>query len=236
MGGQILTKFDGFSTDLIKFLKDLKQNNNREWFNDNKQRYRDSIVEPMCDFIAAMNDPLRKISPRFVADPRANGGSMFRIYRDTRFAKDKTPYKGNVGCHFRHQAGKDAHAPGFYLHIEPGNVFFGGGIWMPPNPNLNKIRTAIVESPKKWEKVKKNSSIKNRTDGIGGDGLKRAPRGYDENHPYIDDLKRKSFFAMTNSSDKLITDQMFMQEVVKTFKAVSPLMEFLTEAQGLAYR
>ena len=110
---------------LFDFLRELGANNERPWFEENKARYRAEVRDPMLDFIQAFAEPLAEISPHFRADPRANGGSLFRIYRDTRFSKDKTPYKTNVGAHFRHEAGKDAHAPGFYLHLEPGMCFAG---------------------------------------------------------------------------------------------------------------
>ncbi|WP_434111361.1 TIGR02453 family protein [Methylocaldum sp. GT1TLB] len=113
-------RFVGFPEDLFRFLEELSMNNNREWFTANKRRYQTSVVAPVSDFIQAMGERLNRISPHFTADPRPNGGSMFRIYRDTRFSHDKRPYKENVGCHFRHVTGKSAHALGFYLHLQPG--------------------------------------------------------------------------------------------------------------------
>ncbi len=228
------TKFNGFPQDTLKFLNELKKNNNREWFNDNKPRYITSIVEPMGEFIIAMQAPLKKISPHFIANPKPHGGSMFRIYRDARFSKNKDPYKTNVGCHFRHEAGKDAHAPGFYLHIEPGNVFFGGGVWMPPNPVLGKIRTIMVAFPKSWQLVLDDKGIK-KLGGIQGDGLKRIPRGYAQEHPFAEDLKRKSFFLLQNSTNKIVHTPDFIKEVNKVFKATSPMMKFLTKSLELPY-
>ena len=128
--------FDGFPKDFFAFLRELKANNERPWFEANKQRFRDSVQVPMSEFIAAMAPRLAKISKNFTADPRPNGGSMFRIYRDVRFAKDKRPYKEHVACHFRHAVGKDVHAPGYYMHFSPGEVMFGGGMWMPPSDAL----------------------------------------------------------------------------------------------------
>jgi uncharacterized protein (TIGR02453 family) len=231
MNGQ----FPGFSSDLFTFLKELEKNNNREWFNDNKARYRESIVEPVYTFIEAMGQRLPHISESYIADPRANGGSMFRIYRDTRFSRDKTPYKTHVGCQFRHMAGKDAHAPGFYVHIEPHRVFFGGGIWRAPNPVLDKIRIAIVEHPDRWKKTINSKILLKRFGGIEGDGLKRAPRGYDPEHVYIEDLKRKSFLVMEDSDPDIILGSKFINEVDKSFTAASPLMEFITTSLGLSY-
>ena len=152
-------KFPGFSADLFKFLAELKNNNNRDWFNENKARYLSNVADPMCRFVAAMGPRLRKISKYYVADPRRHGGSMFRIYRDARYSKDKRPYKEHIGCQFRHVAGKDAHAPGFYAHFEPGQVLIGGGVWMPPSPVLFKIRSAIAEKPDDWKKNYQQQNI-----------------------------------------------------------------------------
>jgi uncharacterized protein (TIGR02453 family) len=228
----IMNSFPGFPKDLFRFLNDLSKNNNRDWFNENKDRYQKSVVFPVKDFIVAMGGELPKISRNFVADPRTNGGSMFRIYRDIRFSKDKRPYKDNVGCQFRHVAGKTAHAPGFYVHLQPGIVFVGGGIWKPPNPVLDKIRSAIVEQPDKWSKVIKGSKFFST---IEGDQLKRPPRGYDADHPFIEDLKRKSFFLKHDVKPSLITKPEFMDETLLAFRQASPLMKFITNAMDLSF-
>ena len=120
-----MTDFQGFPKDFFTFFEDLNVNNNRDWFNENKNRYFDSVVNPISAFIVGMAPRLKKISPHYVADPKPHGGSMFRIYRDTRFSKDKTPYKTHAGVQFRHEAGKDAHAPGFYVHLATEGLFLG---------------------------------------------------------------------------------------------------------------
>lgn len=227
--------FPGFSPELFRFLTDLSKNNNREWFNENKPRYIEHIAEPMAEFIMAMGERLDKFADCFVADPRRNGGSMFRIYRDTRFAKDKRPYKENVGCHFRHAAGKDAHAPGYYIHLEPKEVFFGVGVWMPPNDVLFKIRTAIVEKEKQWDKIKKNKTLLKYFDGITGDGLTRPPRGFSAEHRFIEDLKRKSFFVLRSVDPELVLTPDFINDVNKSFKAATPFAEFITNSLGLPF-
>lgn len=227
-------KFKGFPDDLFLFLADLAANNNRSWFNDNKARYQQNIVEPMQEFIIAMGERLPSISQYFVADPRTIGGSMFRIYRDIRYTKDKRPYKENVGCMFRHVAGKDAHAPGFYLHLEPGNIFAGGGIWLPPNTIVNRIRTQIVEAPRAWERIITDRRIL-QTGGISGEGLKRPPRGYDPDHRFIDDLKRKSFYVMQEFDQSIVSTSKFIDQVEASFKTASPLMRFVTHAMELPY-
>ena len=133
-----------FSPDVFTFLRQLKRNNDREWFAKNKARYQQSIVEPALSFIGGFAPCLDKISFHFVADARPTRGSLFRIYRDTRFSNDKRPFKTHVGIRFSHSSGKDAHAPVFYLHLEPGNCFAAAGIWHPDNRALTKARTAIV--------------------------------------------------------------------------------------------
>ena len=228
-------QFSGFPKELFTFLRQLAKNNNREWFNDNKPRYKQHIVEPMTEFVAAMGVRFDKMQIRFVADPRPHGGSMFRIYRDTRFSKDKRPYKLHAACHFRHEAGKDAHAPGFYVHLEPNSVFFGGGVWIPPNPVLEQIRNTIVENPNAWKRIITNASFKKRFGEIQGDGLKRPPRGFDKDHPFIEDLKRKSFFVAQHVDSKLALTPKFIQEVERSFKTASPLMKYLLFSMGLPF-
>jgi len=229
-----MSAFTGFPDDLFQFLEDISKNNNREWFNANKDRYRESVVAPVTDFIIAMGERLYRISENFLADPRTNGGSMFRIYRDIRFSKDKRPYKENVGCQFRHVAGKSAHAPGFYVHIEPGNIFIGGGIWMPPTPVLNKIRTSIEDHSDEWTKIVTSKKVTRRF-SMEGDRLKRPPRGFDPDHPHIEDMKRKSFFLMQKVDSPLILEPEFLEEAEHAFKDAAPLMEFITKAMGLPF-
>ncbi len=224
--------FTGFPADLFDFLAELRRNNDREWFTGNKQRYRESVVEPMCSFIGAMDSVLGKVSDCFVADPRPNGGSMFRIYRDVRFSHDKRPYKEHAACHFRHIAGKDAHAPGFYMQLDPDDVIFGGGIWLPPSPVLRQVRESICEDADEWLGITTARAFRQRFGGVGGDGLKRPPRGFDPEHPCVEDLKRKSFFAMAHFDPATAQSRGFLSRVEKTVSALEPFVEFLTRAAG----
>lgn len=228
-------KFPGFPRDLFRFLVELKKNNDRDWFNANKDRYKESIVAPMIEFIGAMDGSLAKVSDCFLADPRPSGGSMFRIYRDVRFSHDKRPYKEHVACHFRHISGKDAHAPGFYVHLEPDDVFFGGGIWHPPGPALLQIREAIAHDPDRWLEITRKRGFKQRFGAVEGEALKRPPRGFDPEHVCIDDLKRKSFFAIKRVDSKVATSGKFITEVERTFVAMHDFMEFLTGAVGVSF-
>jgi uncharacterized protein (TIGR02453 family) len=227
--------FAGFPKDFFAFFRELKANNNRVWFEDNKQRFRDSVQAPMSDFISAMAPKLAKISKHFVADPRPNGGSMFRIYRDVRFAKDKRPYKEHAACHFRHALGKDVHAPGFYMHFAPGDVMFGGGLWMPPPDALAKIRGSIAAKPQAWKNVLGDKAFAKTFDGVSGDALSRPPRGFDAEHPFIADIRRKSFFAMHDGDVKLASSPKLADEVAATFVSAKPLLKFLCDAVDVPF-
>lgn len=222
--------FKGLPKDFFVFFKELAKNNERAWFEENKQRYKDVVIAPLCDFMEAMAPRVAKISKHITVDPRPNGGSMFRIYRDVRFAKDKRPYKEHAGVHFRHAQGRDAHVPGFYMHFAPDEVFFGGGIWMPEPEALGKVRHAIVDDPKVWKKVRDDKAFLKVFKGIDGESLTRPPKGFDPEHPYVEDLKRKSFFATHESSPKTAQSAALVDEVEETMRSAKPLMKFLCDA------
>ena len=176
-----MAAFEGFPDDFLVFFRELKTNNNRAWFEQHKPRYQDSVVRPMLAFIEAMKEPLAEIAPQYLAIPKAHGGSMFRIYRDTRFSKDKTPYKTHAAAQFRHRLGRDVHAPGFYFHIGPDGVAMGGGIWRPPSVALRTLREFIVDNPGAWRQLRDARAVQDRG-GIerddSGDG--RAAIGDDD--------------------------------------------------------
>jgi uncharacterized protein (TIGR02453 family) len=181
-----------FDPELFDFLADLAKHNDREWFAANKARYEAHVLEPALAFIEDFAPRLEQLSPHFRADPRKSGGSLFRIYRDTRFSKDKTPYKTNTGMHFRHARAKDAHAPGFYLHLAPGQVFGGGGIWHPDTPTATKIRQAIVAHPERWREATREPPFSDQLYLGGTDNmLKRIPSGFDADFEFADDLRRR---------------------------------------------
>lgn len=222
-----------FTPALFKFLRDLRENNNRDWFNANKSRYEDQVKDPSLRFISDFGDHLRKISPNFNADPRPVGGSLFRIYRDVRFAKDKSPYKTAVGIQFRHKKGKDAHAPGFYLHLEPGEIFAAAGMWHPDGGSLKQIRDALVEDPARWKRVKAGKGLKEFE--FGGDSLKRPPKGYDPEHPLVEDLKRKDFMCHTRLTQKAVTEADFPKRLAGLYRQTGPLVRLLCDAVGVEY-
>jgi uncharacterized protein (TIGR02453 family) len=218
-----------FTPELFGFFSELGKNNNRDWFTKNKERYERVVREPFLDFIEDAGPHLRSISPHLVADSRPVGGSLFRIHRDVRFSKDKSPYKTYAGAHFRHAAGKDVHAPGVYLHVEPDECFVGGGMWQPDPSALAAIRRAIDQEQAAWRKVLRSGAT------FLGETLKRPPQGYPPDHPLIEDLKRKSFVTSVPLEDQEVSDSSFMATFVSACHSMQPLMRFLAAAVGLPW-
>jgi len=223
-----------FKQESFDFLNRLAKNNNRDWFSEHKDDYEEMVREPALSFIADMSDDLADISPHFLAVPKKVGGSLMRVHRDVRFGKDKRPYKTNVGIQFRHVMGKDVHAPGFYLHIEPGECFVGVGIWRPDADALGKIRERISLFPKQWVTASQDKIFKKQFAFVG-DALQRPPRGYDKEHPQIEDLKRKDFIALCPLTEKTITSARLKSHTLERFKNAEPLMKFLCKALELNY-
>ena len=226
--------FNGFPAETVRFLGELASNNNRPWFNENKPRYEQWVLEPALDFISAMGPRLERVAPRFTAIPKRVGGSLMRVYRDTRFSRDKTPYKTNIGIQFRHELGKDVHAPGFYLHIDPNSCFLGVGMWHPGSGPLGMIRDRIVDDPDAWKSARDDNGFRRRFE-LTGDSLQRPPRGYPPEHFYLEDLKRKDFIAVTEFSAKAAAEATFADRVAADFAAAEPFMAFLCRALDLQY-
>jgi uncharacterized protein (TIGR02453 family) len=227
-------QFAGFPTQTTKFLRDLADNNEREWFKEHKHRYDEHVLEPALEFINAMEPRIDKISKHFLAIGKRTGGSLMRVYRDTRFSKDKTPYKTNIGIQFRHELSKDAHAPGFYLHIQPKNCFLGAGIWRPESDSLAAIRSSIVENPGNWKRARDSKHFKEDF-RFKGNSLIRAPKGYPPDHLYIEDLKRKDFIAISEFPVDRIRTSEFADEVAACYATAKPLMKFLCSSLALQF-
>lgn len=229
-----MTEFNGFPPQLLPFLDELAANNNRPWFAENKARYEEAVLSPALSFVEHMAPKIDKLSPYFEAIPKRSGGSIMRVYRDTRFGNDKTPYKTNLGIQFRHRRGKDIHAPGYYLHIHRGEAFLGVGCWRPDSAALAKIRQRIDEKPEDWLAILNSRSFKRQFEW-GGDTLKRPPRGYCAEHPLIRSLKQKDFIVIKPLLDSAIEDDDFAKATLKSFRAARPLMQFLCQALELGF-
>ena len=223
--------FQGFTPQTLEFLHKLAQNNQRDWFLEHKNDYEQQVLEPALDFICAMEQPLAGLSPRFLCIPKRQGGSLLRIYRDTRFARDKRPYKTNIGIHFRHDAFRDIHGPGLYFHVGLDECFVGGGIWHPEPDSLQRIRQHMVDRPRQWQ-----AALRATRGGLGlslwGEQLQRVPRGWSADHPLADDLRRKDFVLARDFDEGLLYSPDIVDFVMETYAAMKPFMKFLCESQG----
>lgn len=227
-------RYVGFDEATLGFLEELRDNNNRPWFQDNKPRYEEFVLDVALRFIQSMQAPLAEFAPHFVALPTRVGGSLMRVYRDTRFSKNKLPYKTNIGIQFRHELAKDVHAPGYYVHIEPGNVFLGAGMWRPDSEPLRQIRERIAAKPAEWKRTIGDRTFR-RHFSLGGESLVRPPRGFDKDHECIDDIRRKSFIAVKEMDVASCLDPKFQQKVETAFRAAGSYMQFLCKAVGVPF-
>jgi len=223
-----------FSQASLEFLDELAANNDRAWFAANQARYETLVREPALAFIAAMAPELANFAPHFRAEARKIGGSLMRVQRDTRFSRDKRPFKTNIGIHFRHQVGKDVHAPGFYVHIASDGCFLGAGCWHPEPDALARIRTHIAEHSERWFAVRNDRQFVAHWE-FGGERLSRPPRGYAADHPAIDDLRRKDFIALAPLTIAEATDQALLSLAARRFTEAAGLMGFLCAALGVPY-
>ena len=223
-----------FTAASFRFLRALDRHNERTWFHAHKEDYERHVREPFLHFISDVQAPLQAISPHYQADPRKNGGSLFRIYRDTRYSHNKLPYKPWQGSRFAHERRREIEAPSFYLHIQPGDCFAGGGMWQPEPEALKHIREFIADNPAAWKRATRSKTFRAHLQ-LGGESLVRAPRGYDPSHELIDDLKRKSFVAITGFSEELACSDKLLAWTVATFNQAAPLVDYLCAAQELEF-
>lgn len=219
-----------FTSAYFAFLRELKRNNDRDWFAANRARYVEQVERPLLQFIEDFAPRLRAISPAFVADKRRVGGSMFRLHRDTRFSPDKSPFKTWTAARFPHEARrKTKSVPAFYVHIAPGESFGGGGVYHIEMPALTAIRKRIVEASRDW------SAVREAGIEIHGDQLKRAPSGFPSSHPYIEDLKRQNLYTLTEFTEADVVADDFLDRFTASCERAAPLVRFQTAALGLRW-
>ena len=218
------TKFPGFAPEALAFLRELKDNNDREWFTPRKQIYEEQVRLPMIELVRAIHGEMLRFAPQYVGEPAK---CVFRIYRDTRFSKNKIPYKTNVAASFRHaRAGKHEGA-GYYFSVSPDEIEVGGGIYMPAPETLLAVRRYISENHEEFRKTFETPKLKKLMGELYGESAARAPKGFDPEHPAIDLIKRKQFCLFTSLDAKIATTPKICTEVVKRFEAIVPFLEFL---------
>jgi len=220
--------FRGFPPEGLQFLARLKRNNNRRWFQARKVEYYERVRFPMECFIASLAQRMADAAPEIEFHPKR---SIFRIYRDTRFSRTKTPYKTNVAASFKMRGQKGPmETPGLYVGIEPGEIWVGGGLYMPMGPQLKAIRSAIVRDPDPWLGIVDNKRFRRVYGGIDGETLVKAPLGYPGDHPLIEHLRHKQFYAGKVLPDTACLTPRFLDTVETVFVDILPLVRWLAQA------
>jgi uncharacterized protein (TIGR02453 family) len=230
-------RFAGFRPEALGFLRRLKRNNRREWFERNRAVYETEVRDPMRALVEEMDVRLARLAPELTGDPRH---SIFRIHRDVRFSADKSPYKTNAACQFYHQdagrgAGQDAQGAGagLYFQLEAGQCFVAGGMWMPARPALERIRDGIAESPQTLERLLRAPAFRRRFGRLDDEAvLKRMPRGYREDHPAAHWLRYRSFTATRLMTEREVESPRLPATLIRDFAALVPLVRWLNGTLG----
>jgi uncharacterized protein (TIGR02453 family) len=210
-------------SSVFTFLNDIRENNNREWFTENKTTYQKQH-EAVVAFADALINRMQAVDN---IETPSGKKAIFRIYKDVRFSKDKSPYKTHIGGHLS-RATKLLRG-GYYFHIEPGNCFIGGGFWNPSPDDLKHIREQIAADPQALRDIIESSEFKKHFGTLEGEQLKTAPKGYDKNHPAIDLLNYKQFLISKKFDDALVTSEAYLDEVFTSFQAMRPFFDYMSE-------
>ena len=213
----------GIPKSVLTFLRAVRNNNNRPWFQENKEKYLAAHAH-MIQFADALIAEMSKIDELV---PMTGKQSLFRIYRDVRFSKDKSPYKSSMSGRLKRAT--KMRRGGMYYHIEPGNSFIAGGFWNPNKDDIKRIREELAADSKEIQKIISSASFKRMFGTLSGEQLKTAPKGYPKDHPNIEMLRYKNFIMSRQFSDREVTDPTFLKETVKTFKAMHPFFNYMTD-------
>ena len=218
------TRFPGFPTETLEFLQSLEKNNNRDWFNARKPVYEQSVKAPMIALVEALGEQVEAMAPNFETNPTK---AIYRIYRDVRFSNDKRPYKTHVSALFRHKKLPKHAGAGFYFHFSAKELFVGGGVYMPGSKELLAIRKQISADPGELRKILKAAAFRRAFGEIQGEKLKRIPKGFSPDDPAADLLVYKQFLASDQLAPQLVESPKLQQELLKRFRAMAPLVEYL---------
>jgi uncharacterized protein (TIGR02453 family) len=216
-----------FTSKTISFLRALKRNNRREWFVPRKEQYDEHVRAPMVKLLERLADDMRSFAPELVSDPKI---SLFRVYRDTRFSSDKRPYKTHVAARFPIRTFPRGEGAGLYMEIAPDWVWMGGGMYMPTTADLHDIRAQIVSGYPRFHRLVTSPSFRRTVGELTGDRLARMPLGYAKDHPAAHYLRFKQFLGACEYDVSLATSKRFYGELLKVFKGVAPLVQFLNTA------
>jgi uncharacterized protein (TIGR02453 family) len=224
-----------FTAKTFTFLRSLARNNNREWFHAHKDGYETHVRAPFQALLADLQPDLRVVSTHYRSEPKTVGGSLFRIHRDTRFANDKSPYKGWQGARLFHERSREVDAPSFYLHLQPGQCFVAAGLWHPEPESLRRIRQFIFDNPGSWKAAAHAPAFRRRYDLDDEDKLVRNPRGFPPDFECIDDLRRRNFVAFRDIDDGVMLGPKLRQVLAKDLQALGPFVDYLCASLDLEF-
>jgi uncharacterized protein (TIGR02453 family) len=218
--------FSSFPKEGLQFLRSLKRNNNRQWFQKHKSNYEQYVKHPMADLIEALHAEFQEFAPEMIASPKL---SAYRIHRDTRFSKDKSPYKTHVAAVFPRSGLAKHEGAGFYVHIATDELLIGGGLYMPLPEDLNAVRSHMFENSKAFLRIVENTGFRRTFGAVEGEKLVRVPRGFPSDTAVSEYLKHKQFLAARDFPPEDATSPRFYKTLIETFKAMLPLIRFLNE-------
>ncbi len=220
-------KFPGFSPDALTFLRNLQRNNRREWFQPRKEKYEELIKAPMLELLGCLNDKLAGFAPNYVTPPQK---AMYRIYRDTRFSHDKTPYKTHISCIFPRVTALKREGAVLYFHFTAKELLVFGGIYSPEREEVMAYRALINERHQELEKILNQSKLRKVLGGLQGETMTRMPKGYSEDHPAEFLLRHKQWFLEKTLDVSVVTSSRIVPELVKNFELMAPFVEFMNQA------
>jgi uncharacterized protein (TIGR02453 family) len=221
----VKSPFPGFSEEAMQFFRGLARNNNREWFQARKPVFEEQVKKPMYELVNAVNTAMQRFAPDYVTEP---GKAVYRFYRDTRFSKDKKPYKDRIAASFRHRhLGCEGGGAGFYFSVSDKDIGVGGGVYMPAPETLLAIRTHVAEFHREFDTLVKARAVKRLLGEMQGEQLSRVPKGFRADHPAADLLRRKQFLLYVELPPDTATPPDLYEAIVSRFKAMTPFMEFL---------
>lgn len=224
-----------FSDRSFRFLRALARNNNRTWFHAHKADYEAHVRAPFQQLLTDLQPIIAGISPHYRSDPRTVGGSMFRIQRDTRFANDKSPYKGWQGARVFHERRRQVAAPSFYIHLQPGECFVGAGLWHPETHTVRRVRHFIVDNPAGWKAAAHGTRLRRRFRHDDSEMLVRMPAGFPTDFEFADDLRRKNFAALRPLGDDAMTGPRLLATLRSDLETLAPFVDYLCASLDLEF-
>ena len=224
-----------FTEGSFKFLRALARHNERAWFLAHKADYETHVRAPFLRLLTDLQPALAEVSEHYRSDPRPVGGSLFRIQRDTRFANDKTPYKTWQGARLMHARHRQVESPSFYLHLQPGSCFVAAGLWHSPSPVQRQVRQFLVDNPAGWKTAAHAPAFRKRFDLDDSEMLVRVPKGYPDDFPYRDDLRRRNFVASRPIDDATMLGPRLLKTLDTDLRALAPFVDYLCAALDLEF-